>query len=216
MKLVKNPLFTFILGIIISGSVVFAATQISASEIEYDSTHSVKDKIDDLYTTATTFKNLTTATTAVASDILTGKTAYDNNGNLITGNYTPNSESGNSLETEVLWTNPNPTANFAAQTITLSDNLSNYRYFKIIYNTNPNHAQNHEFIAIFSPSDLYPYATNALVIGGRNTDGNNGVYMRGFGSSSDNTIQFGLAGKGNETGSSSSSYMVPKQIIGIK
>ena len=86
MKLIKNPIFMFILGIIISGTTVFAVTQISASEIEYDNTHSVKDKIDDLYTTATTFKNLSQTTTATASDLLTGKTAYDNLGNLITGN----------------------------------------------------------------------------------------------------------------------------------
>ncbi|MBE6160631.1 MAG: hypothetical protein E7158_00215 [Firmicutes bacterium] len=34
-----------------------------------------------------TYKNLTTQTNATASDIVSGKTAYDNNGNLITGNF---------------------------------------------------------------------------------------------------------------------------------
>ena len=37
-----------------------------------------------------TYKNLTTTTTATANDLLSGKTAYDNLGNLITGNYNNN------------------------------------------------------------------------------------------------------------------------------
>ena len=38
-----------------------------------------------------TYKNLNTQTTAQAGDILNGKTAYDNNGNLITGTHSSGS-----------------------------------------------------------------------------------------------------------------------------
>ena len=41
-------------------------------------------------------------------------------------------ESGGMTET-VLWTNPNPTASFSAQTVTLSESLRNYTYFKVVY-----------------------------------------------------------------------------------
>ena len=34
---------------------------------------------------------------------------------------------------KVLWENPSPTSSFAAQTITLNDNISNYNYYEIIY-----------------------------------------------------------------------------------
>ena len=39
---------------------------------------------------------------------------------------------GKELEYE-LWTNPSPLANFAAQTITLSDNAENYKKLRIYY-----------------------------------------------------------------------------------
>lgn len=62
MKFIKSnsKLFLGILiGILISGISVYAVTRINANEIEYDSTHTVKDKIDDLYTTQnTTVANL--------------------------------------------------------------------------------------------------------------------------------------------------------------
>lgn len=33
----------------------------------------------------------------------------------------------------LLWTNPNPTSSFSAQTITLSDSISNYDFYEVIY-----------------------------------------------------------------------------------
>ena len=50
MKFIKSRFFFFLLGIIISGSIVFATTKIAADQIEYAPNVSVKDKIDDLYT----------------------------------------------------------------------------------------------------------------------------------------------------------------------
>jgi hypothetical protein len=45
----KKYVIGFILGVLFSGSIALALTTINASNISYDETHSVKDKIDDLY-----------------------------------------------------------------------------------------------------------------------------------------------------------------------
>lgn len=51
MKFIKSKLFLVLITAIIVGSVgVYAGTKINANDISYDSTHTVKDKIDDLYT----------------------------------------------------------------------------------------------------------------------------------------------------------------------
>ena len=131
MKIFKNPLLTFFLGVILSGGIVYAAT-ISAKDVTYTpkdinwKVDNVNDAIDGLYTRAmngtydeysgnttytpnnntqtiytnnkllksnitinpipNTYKNLTQNTTAVANNILSGYTAYNNLGELITGN----------------------------------------------------------------------------------------------------------------------------------
>ena len=80
MKIVKNPILTFIIGgILFSSIAVFAATTISADHIEYAPNISIKDKIDDLYIKAS-FGN------ATANDIAYGKTALVG-GKQVTGTY---------------------------------------------------------------------------------------------------------------------------------
>ena len=88
MKLVIG----IIIGVIISSGVV-AATMINSSDVSYKDTN-VESALNGLYDKASNYKKLNTITTAVATDILTGKTAYDNNGNLITGNNENNCISG--------------------------------------------------------------------------------------------------------------------------
>ena len=111
MKFFKNPIFMFTLGIIISGCVAFAATQINANEIKYDNTHSVKDKIDDLYTTAAaTIANLNSQISSLQAQ--------------------SQSVSSEDLTPVLLWTNPTPTSAFGAQTISLD--LSQYKYVLVV------------------------------------------------------------------------------------
>lgn len=87
-KNIKVGVISFILGAIIFGGIgVFATLNLTAASVTYDNT-TVELALDDLYTKATTYKNLSTATTAGANDILSGKTAYDNNGNLVEGQLT--------------------------------------------------------------------------------------------------------------------------------
>lgn len=90
-KIFKNPIFMFVLGLIIAGVGGVVAVNINANNVEYTSVDenwnvsSVNEAIDDLYL----------HTDAALKPIL-------------------------------LWTNPNPSASFAAQTISLD--LSDYKY----------------------------------------------------------------------------------------
>ena len=95
-RLFNNRLFIFMLGVIISGSSVYAATLL-ASNVSYDNTNSgisannVQGAIDVLYNKAnnptipSNYKDLSTVTTATSSDILLGKTAYNNLGEILIG-----------------------------------------------------------------------------------------------------------------------------------
>ena len=86
-------ILAFIIGVIVSGASVYALT-VASKDITYDNTNSgsdattVQEAVDELYTKVSSLKDLNIQTTATASDILSGKTAYDTEGNLITGTYT--------------------------------------------------------------------------------------------------------------------------------
>ena len=96
----KKFIFGFILGIVLSSSVIYAAN-IFANNVSYDNTNSgitsnnVQGAIDELYTKANNpsipanYKELSVITSAVANDIVSGKTAYNSNGEFITGTYEP-------------------------------------------------------------------------------------------------------------------------------
>lgn len=101
-KIIKNPIFTFILGSLIFSGVTYAAT-ISANNVSYDNINSglkdsnnnivnnVQDAIDALYNKAnegipTYYKDLSTPVSVTANDLLNGKTAYNNDGTIVTGN----------------------------------------------------------------------------------------------------------------------------------
>ena len=59
-KILASRLFTFVLGLVIAGSIgVYAVVKISAEDIEYNEGISVKDKIDDLYIKSNKYDTLT-------------------------------------------------------------------------------------------------------------------------------------------------------------
>ena len=58
MKVFKNSIFTFVLGLIIAGAIGVIAISVSADDISYGS-GTVKDAIDDLYTEKSIFNKLT-------------------------------------------------------------------------------------------------------------------------------------------------------------
>ena len=91
----KINIISFILGAIIFGGISgVVALTIASKDVSYDNTTSgaakanVQEAIDELYVKFANYKKLDVQTTAGASHILSGKTAYNTNGQLITGTYT--------------------------------------------------------------------------------------------------------------------------------
>ena len=107
-------ILAFILGGLIFGTTGVIAATVLASNITYDNTNSginannVQDAIDSLYTKANNptipanYKELSTTTTATASDIISGKTAYNNLGELITGTSNSGCIKGSFIGTSAL------------------------------------------------------------------------------------------------------------------
>ena len=96
----KSNIFSFLLGAVIFGSIGVAASTIFANDIGYtpkDTTwevDNVKDAIDDLYKVSKDYVKLDEETTVSSNNLLSGVTAYDNLGNLITGNVNTDCVSG--------------------------------------------------------------------------------------------------------------------------
>ena len=96
-KIFNNPIFTFVLGAIIFGTTGVIAATLMATNVSYSNTNSginannVQDAIDILYDKAnnpiipSNYKDLSTETTAISSEIVSGKTAYNSDGTLLTG-----------------------------------------------------------------------------------------------------------------------------------
>ena len=125
-KVFKNPIFTFVLGIILTSTIIVFADNILASSITYKENSTVEEAIDDLYTKATTYKNLSTTTNALSGDLLLNKTAYDNNGNLITGSistFTPSSSYTPTTNSQTLQTS----GKYLDGDITINPIPSNYQ-----------------------------------------------------------------------------------------
>lgn len=121
---------------------------------------------------------------------------------------------GGALSETVLWTNPSPTTNFPASTVTLSANFRNYKYLKIYFKHSKS-ASDPERITIFRASDIHDTNTNVMMIGTRQATGN--ARVRGVTSTSDTNIIFSLS---YQTQSSSQSptgdYCIPLKISGLK
>ena len=90
-KLLNNKIFTFFLGCILTGGISVFAAAINASNVDYTpsddtwQTNNVESAINDLYKIAKSYRKLDTQTTANSNHILSNFTAYNNNGELVTG-----------------------------------------------------------------------------------------------------------------------------------
>ena len=80
---------------------------------------------------------------------------------------------GSSSSETTLWTNPSPTSELGAQTITLSDNISNYRYIKFVFNASNTTSEQYE--VIFSVNTI----TNAITGNGKPVIGINSTQSTG-------------------------------------
>lgn len=113
-----------------------------------------------------------------------------------------------------LWTNPNPTAAFARQTVTVSQSMSGFKYIGIRFRAITSKTVEHEDVwqaekfleaKMTSNNDFIPsFAVS---------NGASGYYYRFVMSATNTTVEFsnGISGT-----TSSSSVAIPVEIIGYK
>lgn len=125
-----------------------------------------------------------------------------------------------SKTTTTLWTNPNPTASagFAAQNVTLSDDVSNYDYIEFEFFQNVSKRDDIVIVA-FSPEQLKNkyigsnwYGSSATIFAG------NYYYTRyiRYDSETSMYISSGLKAKSGSSGSTFANSIIPNKIYGIK
>ena len=117
----------------------------------------------------------------------------------------------------VLWTNPSPTADFAAQTITLSDSISKYKYIGIKYcfnKTNTNIIDTAIYKTEEVRASIIDNSTdhNIIILGLENIK--NYIYVRAVGYVSDTSIKFSIGYRTNTTGTTGNAC-IPLEILGI-
>lgn len=118
-----------------------------------------------------------------------------------------------------LWTNPSPNVAFAAQTVTLSDSISNYKYVAIYYKYAGTTDGVNDPMSVIVPVDKFKTSLknsstrhNILVLG-TETNGNAG-WTRNVFYASDTTIEFDTGYRQNAA-SSSGDICVPTEILGL-
>lgn len=123
----------------------------------------------------------------------------------------------------VLWTNNSPTSTFSSQTITLSDDISNYSYIRIEGRFSDSDSQYLEVTStpeyLFTCNTSFSTLACGCCLGGSSGTGASGARVERalkVISSSPNEMVFGTAyalGTGN---SSSTNKAIPTRIVGIK
>ena len=121
----------------------------------------------------------------------------------------------------VLWTNPSSSSDFAAQTVTLSDDINNYDYLKVSYkNLTTSAGVNDPYSVLISVSDFKTSLSgnstrhNAFTFGGIYAPSNTN-WTRFMFYDTDTTARFGACTQIGGT-QSSNTNAIPLQIVGIK
>lgn len=124
---------------------------------------------------------------------------------------------GERLVETVLWTNPDPTSDFAAQTVNLSDSIGNYDYIAFTYKLQK--AQTATYKVYYSAAEVLAWRAMTDsgtylpfgVIGGRSDEN----YKRLLAKEATNQVSFSTAtGMANST--ASNGMITPLQVIGVK
>lgn len=119
---------------------------------------------------------------------------------------------GGSATETVLWTNGSPTSSFAAQTVTLSQSMENFKYLKFkAYGSVNNYLEINIIVAV----DEFKHSLKSgTVVGFGICGANSGTSAnRKVWYSSDTKVEFSSATAGSNTYNNAS---IPLEIIGIK
>lgn len=127
---------------------------------------------------------------------------------------------GGAKQTEtVLWTNSAPTSNFAAQTVTLSDSIGNYKYVKIVYSITNTTSGQTDIEDVIYPVDDFRRRTNVSGNWSIVEDFSSGGYQwtRTSGYVSDTSISMGNCYRWNtsSSGTMQNQAIIPLEILGL-
>lgn len=129
---------------------------------------------------------------------------------------------GGDMSETVLWTNPTPSSNFGETTITLSDDINNYKYLKVVWKKSTSSA---EYITTIVSVDEFKTSTNAGSGSARYAFSYCSIYYKGTGSTNsgirifrydtDTTINISQA-LGYNGSNVDNSIDIPYQVMGLK
>ncbi len=121
---------------------------------------------------------------------------------------------GGTLSETVLWTNPTPTASFAARTITLSSDINNFKYLKIVHKLST--SNNTESSVMYAVDDFKNLIINVGYIFGTISGRPSGSNMaRRIGYDSDTSIRF-TDSSGIGVSTTDNNSLIPLAIYGMK
>lgn len=131
--------------------------------------------------------------------------------------YIPMTIGGKKYSETSLWTNNSPTSDFSAQTVNLSDSISDYKYIAIDYCYNKSNT-NITSRVIYDVNDfkkaIKDSSTNHTTCG-LSIEGNNNVnYARPVFYASDTSVSFGLSSTLNGSGTYAAGA-IPLEILGL-
>ena len=112
---------------------------------------------------------------------------------------------GGDLKETVLWTNPSPTSSFNAQTITLSDDMNNYQFLKVVSRISKTDST--ERVYEIEPSKFYDMCIRGTISGVS--------WIRIISKQSDTTVSSSTSYRVNASGTSTDNA-IPVQISGLK
>lgn len=123
---------------------------------------------------------------------------------------------GGTLTETVLWTNPDATARFVAQVVTISDDVSNYKYLKFVFKSSVGAADLKSVIYPVDEFKGYSLTSNQFSRASSPMRRNSSTadYVRGILCASETSISFGAA-QGYNTASTNNDLTIPYQVIGI-
>lgn len=113
--------------------------------------------------------------------------------------------SGGGTTIDILWTNPNPTSSFSAQTINID--LSNYAFIFIVSMTLGSREQK-------ITSGLFPVIAGTLYMLSSTTGGQTPMHVERMFTVNNTSIAFNGGMEGGV--SSNNNYMIPNTIYGVK
>ena len=209
MNFIKNnikPIITFILGVVLaSGIAVYAS--INANTVDYTNNKKVSDALNELYNKSSNY------ILPSGTQNITSNGTYDISSK---ASVNVNVNSNSTISKTLLWSNGNPSDDFVAQNVTLSQSLTNYSHILVRWKCQKTTIDTDTYDDIFklTPTrDLSQINTGRFVIGTSYSSAS-GTYIRIMGLIDNTRISIGTAQRVGES-ITLDGRLIPMQIYGL-